>query len=129
VLLIVVAAVVITIIVVQSLEIKVAQFIERIIPWLPIFKILHEQISSQIKTIRMLNRLRVIAEQVTNEAISRQKDIQFRIRLLQNEIFIHRKSCPLVPDWLYRLFRTKNEDVMNYSVAKSVEEIRKPNAI
>jgi hypothetical protein len=69
--------------------------------------------------------MNVIAGKVLSEAVSKQRDIQFRIRLLQNEIFIHRKGCPLVPDWLYGLFRTKNEDSMNYSISKAVEEIRR----
>lgn len=43
-------------------------------------------------------------------------------RALQDEIFDHRKSNPLIVDWFYRLLRDRNEEQMNKGAEHLVQE-------
>ncbi len=44
-------------------------------------------------------------------------------RTYQNEIYRHRSKCPMVFDWMYWIFKDKQEEQMRFSVAETVKEI------
>lgn len=44
-------------------------------------------------------------------------------RTYQDEIYRHRSKCPMVFDWMYWIFKDKQEEQMQFSVSKTVKEI------
>lgn len=49
-------------------------------------------------------------------------DLDMVSRQVQDEIFDHRKTTPIVFDWFYRREKNKQESSTVFSVGKAVEE-------
>jgi hypothetical protein len=48
--------------------------------------------------------------------------LEEKIRNLQDQIFIHRSTSPLLFDFVYKIFRNKNEAIMNESLANLADK-------
>lgn len=72
-----------------------------------------------------LDKLKEIIEKIWSDAIDGCDSIMLtaNIRALQNQIFEHRRTCPPVFDFIYWLFRDRNEELMNKGVDSILAEI------
>lgn len=70
-----------------------------------------------------LERLRTAADKLWKESLSMPpRDMTAQSRMLQDEIFEGRRRNPLVFDWIFRWFRNRNEQQMQYGAGELVEE-------
>lgn len=95
---------------------------------LPLFIFLLEQIIDNIECSQRLERLREKTDSLLEKFNSdRTSTMTTEIRSLQNEIFHHRKSSPLILDWIYNKLRNNHQKQMVFSVEKKVEEFNATN--
>ncbi len=83
-----------------------------------LFKILLKQINSQESTIKSTEHIKDQLEKLIEETIDGGKnksDLKNDIRVIQDEIYRHRKSCFSLPDWLHNFFSETNEQQMIYN--------------
>ena len=80
----------------------------------------------QAVTCEMLDRLKDEVKKLWERSLAgtAEDEISMRSRELQDAIFNHRASSPLIFDWIYNLMRKRMEDRMNAGAEKFVEELR-----
>jgi hypothetical protein len=94
-----------------------------IFPCLPLLDLLITQIRGHLKAASNTETLVKEVDGVIEEICAGQTVPHInRSRTFQNEIFNHRKCCPLVFDWLYWLLRTRQEQNMRFSVEATIRE-------
>ncbi len=69
----------------------------------------------------MMNVTTSLIEKVFNKSISDEELMQVS-RKLQNEIYDHRRTAPLIFDWIYRRLWKENEEHMNKTAAVLIKE-------
>ena len=80
----------------------------------------------QAATIELLDRLNDEVKKFLVRARSgaTEQEISMRSRELQDAIFNHRASSPLIFDWVYNLLRRRMEEQMNAGADQLVSELR-----
>ncbi|MGI8670854.1 MAG: S-4TM family putative pore-forming effector [Aridibacter sp.] len=93
---------------------------------LPLFKfclkLYKDNKSSGEKLIKLNTYFRILWERMLKGEVT-EKELNESARLIQNEIFDNRIKNPLIPDFFYNLFRTKDEPLMNNIAEKLVAEL------
>ena len=88
-------------------------------------------IKSTPRSATRLDKLREYAEGLWNKALSdvNPDELTHDSRKLQDKIYTHRWTSPLIFDWLYKLLRTEDEKQMNKAsdelVKEALESLRK----
>lgn len=95
-----------------------------ILPFIPLYRIIIEQIRSNLLSAKMLDELKGSAEDFLDQAMEKRGGIELKnnIRILQDEIFRYRKSNPFIPDVVYFKLRNKYESIMNFSADIIIKE-------
>jgi len=91
----------------------------------PFFQFSIKQANDNIEASTRLNELCVFAKRSWENALlhhAADHELLITSRMLQDEIFEHRKKSPLILDLYYNLFRDKDEMVMNKSTSILVAE-------
>lgn len=94
-----------------------------IVPLLPVAKWLydvHKQNSANLKSLEKLKSLLTSALDNAKKTKHVKKTV---LEQIQNFIFLHRKSCFMIPSWVHYIFRNQSETDMNYSVKQLVQEL------
>jgi len=97
------------------------------LPALPLVTFLLKEYRKQRDTIETLTTLKVEIEKAWEKALSGASDAELTAtaRALQDAIYRHRASNPLVIDWLYDRLRGKNEDLARHAVEQLVAEAQR----
>ncbi|EKE19270.1 MAG: hypothetical protein ACD_9C00068G0002 [uncultured bacterium] len=93
-----------------------------------LFKILLKQINSQEATIKNTEHIKDHLEKLIEDTMDGNKsksDLKNNIRIIQDEIYRHRKFCFSLPDWLHKFFRETNEKQMVYNADIHVAKLSK----
>lgn len=104
---------------------KVDQIIISVgLPVLPLVSFVLREYRKQEDTIESLTTLKGEIEKVWDKALggALEDDLTLNSRALQDAIYRHRASNPLVFDWLYNWLRRKSEEQAKHAVEKYVAE-------
>ena len=95
-----------------------------VIPLVPAFVLGIQQYRDHKKAAERLDKLKAHAEDLWKKALIDTKPdaITDASRDLQNEIYNHRRTCPLIFDWLYKYLRKEHEELMNKATDVMVKE-------
>lgn len=91
---------------------------------LPLFQFSIKQVYENRDSISRLRELLLFADSCWNEAINGkdEKEVSDGSRRLQDEIYNLRSQNPLIPDFVYKLFRTADENVLNRNATVLIAE-------
>lgn len=106
-------------------DLKVNELIVTVyLPALPLIAFLLREHRKQLDTIETLSTIKSEIEKTWEHALSGASFTELTItaRSLQDAIYRHRASNPLVLDWLYNLLRNGNEGSTRFGVEKLVAE-------
>lgn len=96
-----------------------------IVPLLPVAKYLYD-VKRRIDSDKdRLIRLDVSIDSLMKNAIQEGLIEKEELQNINNQIFEHRRTSPLVPDWLYKILRDKEEETAAYSAKYYFGELRK----
>jgi hypothetical protein len=116
----------ITIIVGIAKGVTLENFILGIIfPITPLFVLGVREYLRQTESANTADSLRTHAENLWRKAIEKEllpDHLKHECRLLQDEIFDHRRNSPLIFNWVYRLLRIEHEEQMNVAADELVRE-------
>lgn len=95
-------------------------------PFSPVLAWALREHRKQLDTATALEKLQGEFRTMWAEAINgaSEAEMQVRSRLLQDAIYQHRASAPLVFDWVYRLSRAKNEDEAAHAARLLVDQAK-----
>ena len=95
-----------------------------VLPFIPFFEIFGRQIISHFRTASQTKELILKIEGPINRVCAGEvvEGLDTFSRTFQDELYRHRKSCPLVFDWVYWRLRSEQEKDMQYSISTKVEE-------
>ena len=94
---------------------------------LPFFQFCIKQRIENNEAAKRLDELRKNAEDLWNSSLNRTESeelIKEKSRRLQDEIFENRSKNPLVLDFFYKLLRNKNEELVNTSTERLLEDAK-----
>jgi hypothetical protein len=115
-----------------SVGITLQKFVYAILaPLQPAFLWGIREYKKQRETADTLDRLMDEATQLFDKACEQSltdDQLEQLSRALQNEIYDHRRTAPLIFDWVYGRLRRRNEDQMNKTAEELIEECRKKGA-
>ncbi|KPH14058.1 S-4TM family putative pore-forming effector [Chryseobacterium sp. ERMR1:04] len=94
-----------------------------LLPCLPIFNYSYKEINANIESIDNLQKLKEIIEHELSISNNSSVINEHKLRNIQDRIFNNRILSPLIPDFIYKLFWSKLEDQMNYSVENKINEL------
>jgi hypothetical protein len=106
---------------------KMAEFIMSfLVPFTPVMAWALREHRRQLDTAASLERLQSEVEKMWAEIIkgATPEEMEVRSRQLQDLIYQHRASAPLVFDWVYRCLRSKNEDEAHHAAKELVAEAK-----
>lgn len=107
-------------------DLHLKTFLTKVVaPFLPMLLFSARQVMQNRETIERLSSLRASADAAFQQAQDRSLSpavLDDTARRLQDNIFEHRKSSPLIFDWFYRCFRTPDEALMNVSCKELVQQ-------
>lgn len=116
------------IIIIFNLNTTLGNFIIGILPVVPLYKVIINQIISYGRSIIRLNHLKekldYMVENTQQESVS-----DTGLRLIQDEIYRHRMESQSVPDLFYKIFRNKSEKIMNLTAEQLIEKFLHVNKI
>jgi hypothetical protein len=94
------------------------------VPFTPVLAWALRENRKQLDTAASLERLQIEFQRVWMEAMAGadREQLEVRSRQLQDAIYQHRASAPLVFDWIYRCMRAKNEDEAHHAAQALVAE-------
>jgi len=94
------------------------------VPFTPVLAWALRENRKQLDTAASLERLQTEFQKVWAEAMAGadREQLEMRSRQLQDAIYQHRASAPLLFDWIYRCLRTKNEDEAHHAAQELVSE-------
>jgi hypothetical protein len=112
-------------------ELTVEQLILAIIsPLIPAFIFCYSQISENIKTAKQLDNIKThfidLWNNILNNRISAEESNN-QSRILQDEIYEHRKSCSPIFDWIYRRLKKKSEEYMDKNAEALIQQAHNRN--
>ena len=95
-----------------------------VLPLIPFIEITIRQIINHFRAATETNELIVKIEDIINrvcvgEAV---EGLDALSRTFQDELYRHRRSCPLIFDWVYWLLRSGQEKDMQYSISSKTDE-------
>lgn len=92
------------------------------VPFLPLAAYVFREYRKQYDTIETLTILKSEQEKMWDKALTgtSNEELTFMSRALQDAIYRHRASNPLVFDWLYSRLRAREEGLTRYAVDKLV---------
>lgn len=95
-------------------------------PMTPVMIWAFRECNRQVATIEVLDRLNDEVKKLLSRARSgaTEQEISMRSRELQDAIFNHRSSSPLIFDWIYNFLRSGMEEQMNAGADQLVNELR-----
>jgi membrane protein implicated in regulation of membrane protease activity len=95
-------------------------------PVMPLFTWIIREVHRQTDTLSKLETLQAEAEELLERAFEglAPDDCAAASRQLQDGIFQHRVSAPLIFDWVYQQLRTNSEDQMNAAAENLVVQAR-----
>lgn len=95
-------------------------------PMTPVMIWALRECNRQVATIEVLDRLNDEVKKLLGRARSgaSEQEISMRSRELQDAIFNHRSSSPLIFDWVYNFLRSRMEEQMNAGADQLVNELR-----
>lgn len=96
-----------------------------IVPLLPVSKFLYDVKRRIDSDKERLVRLDVSIDSLMKKAIQEGVIEKEKLQNINNQIFEHRRTSPLVPDWLYDMLRDKEEETAAYSAKYYFGELRK----
>lgn len=96
-----------------------------IVPLLPVSKFLYDVKRRIDSDKERLVRLDVSIDLLMKKAIQEGVIEKEELQNINNQIFEHRRTSPLVPDWLYDMLRDKEEETAAYSAKYYFGELRK----
>lgn len=96
-----------------------------IVPLLPVSKFLYDVKRRIDSDKERLVRLDVSIDSLMKKAIQERVIEKEELQNINNQIFEHRRTSPLVPDWLYDILRDKEEETAAYSAKYYFGELRK----
>lgn len=94
------------------------------VPFTPVLAWALRENRRQLDTAASLERLQTEFHRIWMEAMAgaNREQLEVRSRQLQDAIYQHRASAPLVFDWIYRCLRTKHEDEAHHAAKDFVAE-------
>lgn len=94
------------------------------VPALPVTAFLLREHRKQNDTIETLTTLKTEVDKLWEKALSGSsaEELTLNSRAIQDAIYRHRATNPLVFDWLYSRLRARNEDVTRHAAEKLVAE-------
>jgi len=78
-----------------------------------------------MESAKTLDRLKSQAEDIWRKVITKElspTQLEYESRELQDEIYNHRQSCPLIFNWIYKMLRRQHEEQMNKGAHELVDE-------
>ncbi|MCY4401000.1 MAG: S-4TM family putative pore-forming effector [Candidatus Poribacteria bacterium] len=95
-----------------------------IIPLMPVFILVIQQLIENKKSVMLLDKLKTHAEGLWKKALTETNtgELTYACRELQDGIFNHRRTGPLIFTWLYKRYRKEMERQMNEAADEMVEE-------
>ena len=96
-----------------------------IVPLLPVSKFLYDVKRRIDSDKERIVRLDVSIDSLMKKAIQEGVIEKEELQNINNQIFEHRRTSPLVPDWLYDMLRDKEEETAAYSAKYYFGELRK----
>lgn len=95
-----------------------------VIPLMPVFILGIRQLLEHIKSVDFLEKLKTYAESLWKKALTgaNSKELTYACRELQDGIFNHRRTGPLIFSWLYEWYKKEMEKQMNEAANEMVEE-------
>ena len=95
-----------------------------IIPLIPLFLFGIQQLVEHHKSVMLLDKLKTHAENLWKKALTgaNTEELTHACRELQDGIFNHRRTGPLIFTWLYKHYRQEMERQMNETTDEMVEE-------
>ncbi len=120
----IVTIVVLTVMAIKQ-EMKLSDLIiSTILPLLPGCNLLLKQLTQHSHASERLDTLKNEADRLIDITNKESADrMLYECRLLQNEIYNHRKSSPSIPDWYYYLNKKTNEGEMIFSVNRKLKDL------
>ena len=93
-------------------------------PLMPAFILGMRQYNEHKKSAEQLDKLRGHLERLWNKALdnANPEELNRASRELQDAIYNHRQSRPIIFDWVYRLLRKEHEKLMNKAAEEMVNE-------
>ncbi len=93
-------------------------------PLTPAFIFGVRQYKENINSAIRLDKLKEHTEKIWDKALTdaNSKELAQISRYLQDEIYHHRRTSPLIFDWLYKLLKNKDEELMNKTAEILVNE-------
>lgn len=97
-----------------------------VVPFTPILNWTLREFRKQVDTANALTTLKIEFEKIWDRAIAGAApgDLDESSRQLQDAIYQHRASSPLVFDWVYDRFRTGNEDEARHAAQRLVQQAK-----
>lgn len=96
-----------------------------VVPLLPAFAWGIPQIMKNLDAVKDIDSLKEAIDKIWDNAFSlrlSKQELADAARSIQDEIYDHRRSKPLVFDWIYSKFRLKDETLMNQGTSELVRE-------
>lgn len=97
-----------------------------IVPLFPAIIFGIRQCRANIQTAARLDTIKTHTMNLWNKAVKNEiepEELAKKCRELQDEIYDHRRRCPLILDWIYEKFRNKSEELMKKTAKALIEEI------
>ncbi|MCU0440399.1 MAG: S-4TM family putative pore-forming effector [Raineya sp.] len=96
------------------------------IPFLPVLGISVKWYYEQKNSIKNLKEIRSIQDSIwENFKLTKEIPNDIITRQIQDRIYLHRKTCALIPDFVYNKMRNNQEEQMVFSIQHYVKEYKK----
>lgn len=95
-------------------------------PFLPAFVLFTRTANEHGQTIEQLRTLKSYLDSTWNRLLTHPLPAEEGLtlsRCIQDGLYVHRASAPLIFDWVYWLLRSNSESSMNYAVGRLVDVI------
>lgn len=99
--------------------------VEVLAPAAPIFILAWKQISANREAINNLSSLRDLIEALINNVSINSEIDEGTIRQIQDKIYHNRILNPLLPDWIFKKFRSKLEEGMHFSIEQQIQSLNR----
>lgn len=101
-------------------------FLKILLPLLPIISFVILRNRENQSSLFTLNKMyQFVCDIWNNSSSEKPADTKKLARQIQDRIYHNREDSPLIFNWYYKIFRTKIEEEMNYSVEQLVNEFKK----
>jgi hypothetical protein len=100
-------------------------FLAILAPLTPAFILGIREYNRHMESAKTLDRLKNHADDIWRKAVGNELSpiqLEYESRELQDEIYNHRQSSPLIFDWIYARLRRQHEEQMNKAASELVDE-------